>query len=142
MTDLKPDRLSALILEDQAIMRDIIRSHLNNMGFHTVEVAATVAEAEQMIAAKRYDIIFVDWILPGQSGYSMMKNYREDRAYDDIAFVMVTGQAEAHSMVEAMKAGATSYIIKPIIGADFHDVVNTVIEWISTVRARAAAKRV
>ena len=139
--DVKPQRLSALVLEDQALMRDIIRSHLTAMGFHEVEVAATTAEAEKMMHLKKYDVIFVDWILPGQSGYSLMKKYREDRAYDDVAFVMVTSQAEAHYMIEAMKAGATSYIIKPIIGADFKDIVTTVLEWLGKARAQVASRK-
>ncbi len=141
MSDLTPSRLSALVLEDQALMRDIIRSHLTAMGFREIEVAANVGEAEKMMHLKRYDVVFVDWVLPGQSGYSMMKKFREDREYDDVAFVMVTSQAEAHYMIEAMKAGATSYIIKPIIGADFKDIVSTVIEWLGKARAQIASRK-
>ncbi len=138
MNSLKPEKLSVLVLDDHAYIRDIIRSHLQNMGFKDIEVAATALEAEKMIVSKRYDIVFVDWVLPGQSGYAMMKKFREDRAFDSVAFVMVTGHAEAHNMIEAMKAGATSYIIKPLIGADFAAIVITVIEWINKFRSSQA----
>ena len=131
---LKAHQLSALILDDQFITRDIIRNHLVAMGFKDIRVAATVEEADKEMRWKNFDIVFVDWILPGESGIHFLQQYRRNRAYDKVAFVMVTVQAELKHVTAAMAAGATSYIIKPIIGGDFRAIVTSVIEWINNAR--------
>ncbi len=139
MTSLKPQTLSALILDDHALIRDILRSHLRAMGFREVFVANTVLDAEKTIRNSRPDIVFVDWVLPVESGYSMLKKFRADKSFDDIAFVMVTGQNDVSAMTEAMQAGATSYVVKPIIGADFIGIVEVTLEWLAQQRQKATA---
>ncbi len=131
---LKAHQLSALILDDQSIMRDIIRSHLVAMGFNDIHVAANVEEADKEMRRKRFDIVFVDWILPGESGIYFLEQYRRNKAYDKVAFVMVTVQSELKHVTAAMAAGATSYIIKPLVGGDFQAIVSTVIEWVNMAR--------
>lgn len=137
----KPTNLSALVLDDHTLIRDILRAHLQTMGFREIFTATTVQEAEKAIRENRPDVVFVDWVLPGESGYSMMKKFREDKQFDDVAFVMVTGQNDVGAMTEAMQAGATSYVVKPIIGADFMGIVEVALEWLHEKRAKPAAKQ-
>jgi DNA-binding response OmpR family regulator len=100
------------------------------MGFTQIETASNYQEAQEKMKSKRYDIVFVDWILPGKSGYSLMQEYRQEREYDEVAFVMVTTETDERHMIEALKAGATSYIMKPVTPNAFKDKVAKVLEWI------------
>ena len=136
---LKSHQLSALILDDQALIRSIVRENLHAMGFKDIRTAPTVLEAEKEMREKEFDIVFVDWLLPGENGISFLQRCRKQKAFDRVAFVMVTSQAEVQHVTAAMMAGATSYIIKPIVGRDFTSVVLTVIEWVNKARGIAGS---
>lgn len=137
MAVLKSHQLSALILDDQALIRSIVRENLHSMGFRDIRTAPTVLEAEKEMREKEFDVVFVDWLLPGEDGLSFLKRCRKLKALDRVAFVMVTSQAEVQHVTASMAAGATSYIIKPIVGRDFTSVVLTVIEWVNQARSIA-----
>jgi len=132
-----PD-LRVLVVDDNLVVRKLIELQLQNLGFKNVEVASNSQEAEDKIAATAYDIVFLDWNMPGKSGYALMQEYREDRKYDSIAFVMVTAESQERYVREAVKAGATLYITKPISPVTFKEKVEKVIAWINTSRANKA----
>jgi DNA-binding response OmpR family regulator len=137
MTSISIPKLSVLCLDDHTIIRDILRSHLIHMGFHDIDLCATAEEADKLMTGKHYDIVLVDWVLPGRSGYALLQKYRAKREYTDVAFVMVTSQDEVSQVVDAMQAGATTYVIKPIIAKDFYDIMRTTLEWLSVMREKS-----
>ncbi|MDE1152450.1 MAG: response regulator [Micavibrio sp.] len=132
-----PD-LRVLVVDDNLVVRKLIEMQLQNLGFKNIEVASNSQEAEDKVAATPYDIVFLDWNMPGKSGYALMQEYREDRKYDSIAFVMVTAESQERYVREAVKAGATLYITKPISPVTFKEKVEKVIAWINTNRATKA----
>jgi two-component system chemotaxis response regulator CheY len=135
---VNPSELEVLVLDDHLIIRQAIEKNLRNMGFTRIDVAADVAEAQEKMASKRFDLLFVDWLMPGKSGFALMQECRQDRKYDDVAFVMVTSENDKHHMIEAIKAGATAYIIKPVTPVTFEEKVAKVLEWIEKRRAGAS----
>ena len=130
MTDTVNTGLKILVTDDHMVIRQIILNYLNEMGFKNIDMASDSEQAQAKIAEKNYDLIFLDWHMPVKSGYTLLKEYREDRNFDSIAFVMVTAETHEKSVIEALKAGATSYIIKPVKKEDFEQKVNRVLEWI------------
>lgn len=139
MTNLNCAELQVLLVDDHMIMREHVRANLAVMGFKNIDQAATAAEAEEKMAKTRYDILFLDWVMPGKSGYMLLQKYREDASYNDVAMVMVTSQTEERHMVEAMKAGATAYIVKPFMPAAFQARLQPVLEWIERVRVKRSS---
>ena len=133
MANIKCADLPVLIVDDHHLLRDVMRQNLLKLGFVDIDMAGTASEAEEKIAAKPYDIIFLDWLMPGKSGFAMMQEFRQNRSYDHVAFVMVTNQAEERNMVEAMKAGATSYIIKPALPTSLEKKIQAVLDWVEKV---------
>ena len=130
-----PSSLAVLVIDDHMIIRQVVEQNLKNMGFTDIDTAGTAAEALERMAVRNYDIIFIDWIMPGKSGYTLMQEYREDRQYDHIAFVMVTAESQERYTREALKAGATMYITKPIAPATFKEKIERVLAWIESNRA-------
>jgi two-component system chemotaxis response regulator CheY len=113
------------------IIRQTLEQKLRGMGFAHIDVVADYDQAQAKMKARHYDIVFVDWILPGsKSGYALLQEYRQEREFDDIAFVMVTTESDERHMIEALKAGATSYITKPVTPNAFEEKVHKVLEWI------------
>jgi two-component system chemotaxis response regulator CheY len=128
--------LKALVVDDHFTERAHLKLLLKNMGCPVVDEAPTVTEAEFMAASKHYDIIFLDWALPGkESGVDMLRRLRGDSKFDYTAFVMVTAKSEPENIILALRAGATSYIIKPASTDKIQENVTDVVEWIRQRRA-------
>lgn len=81
-------------------------------------------------SGSRYDILFLDWFMAGKSGVALMEQCREDRAFDLVAFVIVSGEAGRRFIDEAMKAGATSYIVKPFTLETLQEHLGKVVTWL------------
>jgi CheY-like chemotaxis protein len=135
MTAPNIPELRVLLVDDNVVVRKLIEMQLTNMGFANIDSASNSSEAQDKISVTAYDIVFLDWNMPGKSGYTLMQEYREDRQYDHIAFVMVTAESQERYTREALKAGATMYITKPIAPATFKEKIERVLAWIESNRA-------
>lgn len=135
MTAPNIPELRVLLVDDNVVVRKLIEMQLTNMGFANIDSAGNSNEAQEKISVTPYDIVFLDWNMPGKSGYTLMQEYREDRQYDHIAFVMVTAESQERYTREALKAGATMYITKPIAPATFKEKIERVLAWIESNRA-------
>ena len=85
------------------------------------------------------DIVLADVGMPGRSGYNLLSQCREDRAYDGVAFVICSSESENRYIIEALKAGATSYLVKPVNEAMFKEHLQKVLSWIE--RRNASVQR-
>lgn len=133
--------MKILIADDHVIIRQILDQYLRAMGFNDIDAVSTSEDVQKKMEETLYDIVFLDWYMPGKGGFTLMKEYREERRYDSIAFVMVTAESHEKSVIEALKAGATSYIIKPIARDAFEEKVNKVLQWLeSRAKAKSAEK--
>ncbi len=135
MTAVNIPELRVLLVDDNVVVRKLIEMQLTNMGFQNIDSANNSSEAQDKISVTAYDVVFLDWNMPGKSGYTLMQEYREDRQYDHIAFVMVTAESQERYTREALKAGATMYITKPIAPATFKEKIERVVAWIESNRA-------
>jgi DNA-binding response OmpR family regulator len=114
--------MRALVIDDSAPMRAILRSVLRDAGFVSIEECADGQDALSRAGAFSPDIILVDLDLPVLDGLAFLRAYRA--AGGRAPALMVTGDASRERVVEAIEAGASAYIVKP-----FHP---------ATLRARIA----
>jgi len=103
--------MKALIADDSATMRRILKTMLTPLGFESVAEAADGAEAVKNCRASDFDLILMDWNMPNLSGIEALKQIRA--AGLRMPIIMVTTEAEQARVVDALKAGASNYIIKP-----------------------------
>src|ERR1700726_1300261 len=99
-----------LIVEDEAKMRRLIELELADQGFRT----QTVADAEtalKLVNANQFDLIVTDLKLPGMSGIEFLQTVK--RANAAIPIIIMTAFGTVESAVEAMKIGASDYVLKP-----------------------------
>ena len=68
--------------------------------------------------------------MQGKSGVALMEQYRADRAFDNVAFVIVSGESGDRYIHEAMKAGASAYIVKPFTADVLKDHLGKVVKWL------------
>ena len=131
---VQPASLKALVVEDDSANRLSLVSLLLKIGFTQIDEATTARQAEEAMQQKNYDIVFLDWNLPDSSGFSILEGCRSATRYDNCAFVIVSGETTDHYIIEALKAGATSYIVKPLIEESFIHHLNKVFTWLSRKR--------
>jgi DNA-binding NtrC family response regulator len=109
---VKPDSdvLHILVVEDSKPLREMLVHVLREDGTH-VESAKDGREALDKYYSAPYDLIVTDLNMPEVTGIEMIKKIREQD--DLVEFIIITGYASLESAVEAIKAGAFDYIIKP-----------------------------
>ncbi len=100
-----------LVVDDHDSIRHFLSETLEADG-HTVTAAANAAEALQAFAERDPDIVLLDINLGEDSGFDVLEQIRALRA--DATVVMITGNAEIRSAVDAMRLGAVDYLPKPV----------------------------
>lgn len=106
---IKPGRI--LVIDDEAPLRKTLARILQQAGFEVT----TAEHAEQGIAflqTTHFDLIFTDLRLPGMAGLEALKHIHA--AHPDIPVILFTAQPDLNSAVEALRHGATDYLLKPL----------------------------
>ena len=116
-----------LVVDDEEAIRKIVGIYAANDG-HTVAVACDTSEARDLLQREAFDIVVSDIVLPRQSGVVLLAHIRETQP--DIQVIMLTGEPEVGTAVEAVRQGAFDYLAKPVSR-----------EAISKVLTAAAAKK-
>jgi two-component system phosphate regulon response regulator PhoB len=101
-----------LIVEDEPAIAELIAVNLVHGGFDPV-IAQDSVTAQRELDAKLPDIILLDWMLPGQSGVSLARQWRKQPRSKDIPIIMLTAKGDEPDKVEGLDAGADDYITKP-----------------------------
>ena len=101
-----------MIVEDETEIRELIALHLKREGV-LVDAVASAEEVWPLLKSQTYDLMVLDWMLPGASGVEIAKTLRRQPDLGELAILMVTARAEAHDIVEGLEAGADDYLTKP-----------------------------
>ncbi len=101
-----------LVLDDEAETREMIALTLEKEG-HNVPQAGNIAQAEQVLARERPDLIILDLILPGQDGLAYLSELMGSERTKEIPVIIVSALRQKKKIVEGLKAGALDYITKP-----------------------------
>jgi diguanylate cyclase (GGDEF)-like protein/PAS domain S-box-containing protein len=106
-----PERL--LVVDDDAYNRDLLSRRLIRRGYD-VACAADGREALTLIEQEHFDLVLLDNMMPGLSGLDLLRLLRATYTETDLPVIMVTAQSESDNIVQALKAGANDYVIKPV----------------------------
>ncbi len=100
-----------LVVDDDPFSSALLEKILDQDFFITT--AASGSEGLDMILNESFDLILLDWMMPGMDGLSLLIAIKNIEEYRDIPVIFVSGKAEPESMEEALKAGAAAFIAKP-----------------------------
>jgi two-component system phosphate regulon response regulator PhoB len=101
-----------LVVEDDPAIREMVRLALMRAG-HEVQEAGSVLEARESISNHATDLMLLDWMLPGQSGFDFARALRNEAAHSSIPIIMLTARDQEMDRVSALDAGADDYVSKP-----------------------------
>jgi len=103
--------LDILIVEDERFQREMLCKFLTREG-HRVQEAENGEKALQFMGMSSFDLILLDFKMPGMSGLEVLKEAK--RINPEIDAVIITAFGTVETAVQAMKAGSTDYVTKPI----------------------------
>ncbi|MDB5966865.1 MAG: phoB [Polaromonas sp.] len=101
-----------LIVEDEPAIAELIAVNLRHGGFVPV-IAGDSVTAQRELEAVLPDVILLDWMLPGQSGIALARQWRKQERTQSIPIIMLTARGDEPDKVAGLDAGADDYITKP-----------------------------
>ena len=117
-----------LVVDDSRIMRTIVKSYFSEMKIPCRYVEASDgSEALVHLLREKIDLVLLDWNMPKLSGIDFIKEVRSVEKYKKLPIVMVTSEKARYNVIEALKLGATDYIVKPINGAVFAQKISKIM---------------
>jgi len=110
--------MKILLVDNVPGMRGATKTMLSQVGFKNVKEvgdgeAAWKAIEEGIASNEKFEFIISEWTLPKMTGLELLRQVRENPAMAKVPFLLVTGDAEQTTIVTAIKAGASNFVVKP-----------------------------
>lgn len=100
-----------LIIDDEVVLRQTFARVLQQAGFETTS-AENAEQALAFLKSTAFDLVYLDLRMPGLHGLDALKLIHEQ--YPTLPVVLFTAQPDLNSAVEALRNGATDYLLKPL----------------------------
>lgn len=122
MTSKEP--LRALIVEDNAFMATVLQELLQEhaAAISVAAIAATGAEALQLIASGKPNVVFLDVELPDMSGFELLQQVA------DIHFQTIFTTSHSHYAIRAFRFNALDYLVKPVQESELDEAIRRLLK--------------
>lgn len=101
-----------LVVEDEAPLAELLKYNLEASGY-AVDVAMRGDDAETRLQERSFDLILLDWMLPGLSGIELCRRIRSRSETQTTPVIMLTARGEEGERVRGLQTGADDYVVKP-----------------------------
>jgi two-component system phosphate regulon response regulator PhoB len=101
-----------LVVEDESAIAELIAINLRHAG-HEVTLASDASQAQVEVDAVLPDLVVLDWMLPGQSGLALARQWRGASRTRSMPVIMLTARSEEADKIAGLDAGADDYLAKP-----------------------------
>lgn len=119
---------NALVVDDFSTMRRIISNLLRETGFARVSEAEDGVDALRKLENDNIQFVVSDWNMPNMTGLELLKAVRSSPRLKHLPFLLVTAEARKENIIDAAKAGADGYIVKPFTGAVLSDKIEAILK--------------
>ncbi len=105
--------MRVLVADDSPTSRRVVQTHIERMG-HEVLVAEGGDQALEMFLDRRPDLVLLDVIMPGRSGFDIAREMRQSRRHDWIPIIFLSGMIKDQDIADGIDAGGDDYLTKPV----------------------------
>ncbi len=134
---MTPKTARLLVVDDSAAVRVSICDLLHELGFGLIDQAADGAEALECFLANPHDVVITDWNMPEKTGLELLQAIRALPIRASTPVLILTGEVTEQRVRQAVEAGATGFIAKPLFTQALVQKLQRVIE---TLPPRAAER--
>jgi CheY-like chemotaxis protein len=106
-----------LVVDDQEIIRYSVDSVFTNQGFRVFQ-ASSVAEAAEVLAAQRPDLVILDLSMPGADGMVLLRQMRSGPVFRSTPVIILTAFSDRNFVLEALQLGTRDYVVKAGLAID------------------------
>ena len=118
--------LRALVVDDSAAVRTQIVEALRKAGVDSV-TAASGEEALAKLKAERFELVFLDIVMPGIDGLEACRQIRSGTGGADVTIIMLTGQSAPSTRVQGALSGCDAFLTKPIDLKSFYAAIDKAV---------------
>jgi DNA-binding response OmpR family regulator len=127
MTRPRKQNTKVLIVDDDLEILNLTRSLMRRRGFEVIE-ASDGDEAMRQVLENRPDLVILDVMMPGQSGWEVCRSIRETESLKDTGVIMLTGVGERMNEMTSPLYGADAHLDKPFEFEALDALVTQVLE--------------
>jgi DNA-binding response OmpR family regulator len=106
-----------LLADDDALMRELLRSTLSDLPFRLLE-ASTLARARELLQRERPSLLVLDVLMSDGSGVDFLREVRGNPEQNGLPVILLTVEAHPTSIETGLAAGANAYLTKPFSPSD------------------------
>lgn len=115
--------LNALVVDDSAAVRTQLEVTLKRLGLN-VDTSENAEQALNTLKSRRYDLVFLDVVMPGMNGYDLCRSVRALPSGRYVPVVMLTSRSSPFDRARGALAGCDTYLTKPVAVKDFYAAVH------------------
>lgn len=124
-----------MMIDDEALNMEVLKVHLESEGYTRFVSVSDSTLAMDTIEAEKPDVLLLDLVMPGVSGYDILTNIRNDETLRYLPVIVLTSANDPATKLKALKLGATDFLAKPV------DASELALRMRNTLTARAWQKR-
>ncbi|MDD5208630.1 MAG: response regulator [Elusimicrobiales bacterium] len=106
-------KAKVLLVDDQTVVRGVLRAYLETVLQCSVSEAANGLEAVKLLVSADFDLIITDLVMPEMTGLELIGYLKKDPRLNRIPVVMLTSQEEEADRRKAAAFGVSEYLVKP-----------------------------
>lgn len=110
---------TVLVVDDDSEVRLVLREYIEMAG-HRVLEATDASSARRALAQEPVNLVFLDVLMPGESGASLCHSIKDDPECQGIKVVILTGYDGESAWREGLRSGADIFAVKPITRERIH----------------------
>ena len=121
---MEKNRFHILVVDDDDKIRDLLKQFLSEKGF-IISTANNSIEAKKKIDIFNFNLIILDVMMPGQTGYELTEELKQKK---DIPVILLTAKGEVENRIHGLQLGADDYLGKPFDPQELLLRINNIIK--------------
>ncbi|KTT21055.1 GGDEF/EAL domain-containing response regulator [Pseudacidovorax intermedius] len=103
-----------MMVDDDPLMTDLVQTYLEEAGYTRFIATQEPADAAALLRQHRPELLLLDLVMPGISGFEILEQVRADEALRHLPVIVLTAASDPASKLRALQLGATDFLAKPV----------------------------